>query len=238
MAGNETAEELTAEGELCFFPDRYCTVWVYLNDTEKGGHTCFHTCGPSDYLYEELLPQMCKVLGMDVPKARSLGNVLEVQPKAGMAVLHFPTTNQKHMCLKDSLASHEGCDAVDPKYIMQQFIWSEPLETVMKKYDTFLAAPPPGSPIVDMKSHAKEMTKINTELQKAIAEKDDSDKKVERMKQLLAAANSGAPAPHEFRKTLFGASDGLEANVKNGCEHPELHERRSPMAAQPGCAQQ
>eukprot|EP00966_Prymnesium_polylepis_P065720 1524797-Prymnesium_polylepis.1 len=51
-----------------------------------------------------------------------------------MAVLHFPTTNQKHMCLVDGLASHEGHEAVDPKFILQQFIWSEPLETVAKKF--------------------------------------------------------------------------------------------------------
>ena len=48
-------------------------------------------------------------------------------------VLHFPTTNQKHMCLLDGLTRHEGHEAVDPKYIMQQFIWSEPLETVASK---------------------------------------------------------------------------------------------------------
>eukprot|EP00966_Prymnesium_polylepis_P077275 1789758-Prymnesium_polylepis.1 len=69
MAGNETAEELTAEGETCFLPDRYCTVWVYLNDTEEGGHSCFHTRGPSngpsDMLYEALLPELCKALGTD-----------------------------------------------------------------------------------------------------------------------------------------------------------------------------
>jgi len=140
MAGNETAEELTAEGEACFLPDRYCTVWVYLNDTEKGGHSCFHTRaergpsnGPSDILYEAHLPKLCKVLGTDVPTARPQEDTPLIQPKAGMAVLHFPTTNEKHMCLKDGLATHEGHEAVDPKYIMQQFIWSEPLETVASK---------------------------------------------------------------------------------------------------------
>jgi len=146
MAGNETAEELTAEGEACFLPDRYCTVWVYLNDTERGGHSCFHTRGPSngpsDTLYEAHLPEVCKVLGTDVPTARPLRDTPLIQPKAGMAVLHFPTTNQKHMCLLDGLTRHEGHAAVDPKYIMQQFIWSEPLETVVKKQVHFAASVP------------------------------------------------------------------------------------------------
>ena len=31
LNGKETNEQLTAEGEACFLPDRFCTVWIYLN---------------------------------------------------------------------------------------------------------------------------------------------------------------------------------------------------------------
>jgi len=135
-AGDENAEQLTAAGEYdCFVPDRFCTVWIYLNDVEEGGHTTFHSSEERDDLYTRTLPLMGTVLGKDapdVPCTRSKQANLRLKPKAGTAVIHFPTTNKEYMCVKDGLAIHEGEKAVDPKYILQQFIWSEPLETVMK----------------------------------------------------------------------------------------------------------
>jgi len=135
-AGNENAEQLTAAGENdCFMPDRFCTVWIYLNDVEEGGHTCFHSSFAKDDLYETTLPLMGTVLGKaspGVPNTRSKKVNLRVKPKAGMAVIHFPTTTKEYMCVADPLALHEGEEALDPKYILQQFIWSESLETVMQ----------------------------------------------------------------------------------------------------------
>jgi len=134
--GAENAEQLTAAGEYdCFVPDRFCAVWIYLNDVEEGGCTTFHSSQERDVLYTRTLPRMGTVLGKDapgVPCTRSKQANLRVKPKAGMAVIHFPTTTKDYMCVFDKLASHEGEKAVDPKYILHQFIWSEPLETVLK----------------------------------------------------------------------------------------------------------
>jgi hypothetical protein len=71
-----------------------------------------------------------KKLGKDVPEASELpassATEFRVVPKAGMAVLHFPCTVEEYCCLKDPLADHEGEEAVSPKYICQQFLWSTP----------------------------------------------------------------------------------------------------------------
>ena len=80
---------------------------------------------------------MGKVLGKDVPgvpKTRSKAKDLLIKPKAGMAVVHFPTTTKEYMCLRDLVAVHESEVAVDPKYILQQFMYSEPLDMVEKMF--------------------------------------------------------------------------------------------------------
>jgi len=59
-------------------------------------------------------------------------------------VIHFPTTTQEFFGLYDKLAEHEGEPAVDPKYILQQFIYWEPLDTALESYKAALPASSPG----------------------------------------------------------------------------------------------
>jgi len=149
VEGKETAEQLTAPGEACFMPEKFCTVWIYLNSVGEGGNTRFHCSEPDDDLCGMLLPQLGKVFGKQVPglpKTRSKSKNLSIKPKAGTAVIHFPTTTQEYFGLYDGLAIHEGEPAVDPKYILQQFICWEPLDTVMDTYTATIrsaAAPNP-----------------------------------------------------------------------------------------------
>jgi len=149
VEGKETAEQLTAPGEACFMPEKFCTVWIYLNSVGEGGNTRFHCSEPDDDLCGMLLPQLGKVFGKQVPglpKTRSKSKNLSIKPKAGTAVIHFPTTTQEYFGLYDGLAMHEGEPAVDPKYILQQFIYWEPLDTVMDTYTATIrsaAAPNP-----------------------------------------------------------------------------------------------
>jgi len=140
VAANETAEQLTGPGETCWYDDRICTVWIYLNDVSTGGCTRWQTSDAdaySDVLFESMLPQMGRILGKavpDVPTTRSNGTVdFSVRPKAGMAVVHFPATVKEYMCLADLMTYHESEVAVDPKYIMQQFIWADTREAVLEK---------------------------------------------------------------------------------------------------------
>jgi len=143
MDGSATAQELTASGAAGFLPDRFCTVWVYLNDVNEGGCTRFYSSDPHDGLYGTALPRMGEVLGKDVPgvpKTRSKAKDLLIKPKAGMAVVHFPTTTKDYMCMPDPLVTHESDVAVDPKYIWQQFIYSEPLNIVEKMFTDAIRA--------------------------------------------------------------------------------------------------
>ena len=51
-------------------------------------------------------------------------------PRAGMAVIHFPTTSLD-LCgsvVPDPRTMHESEAAIDEKYVVQQFIWSVPIE--------------------------------------------------------------------------------------------------------------
>jgi len=145
MCGTKTAEQLPAQA--CFMsktPERFCTVWIYLNDVEKGGNTRFHSSTPEDALYQAFLPKLGKVFQKKIPglpKSRSKSEDLVIKPKAGTAVIHFPSTTQEYYGMPDNLSVHEGEPAVDPKYILQQFIYWEPLETVMDNYKAALRSP-------------------------------------------------------------------------------------------------
>jgi len=108
-----------------------------LNDVPNGGRTRWLSTPSGDELFEKTLPQMGRILGKpapDVPKTRNNAKIdLSVKPQAGMAVIHFPATVKDYMCMTDPLTSHESEDAVDPKYIMQQFIFADTREAVLKK---------------------------------------------------------------------------------------------------------
>jgi len=128
--GKESVEQLKQNDEVGQWPNRYCTCFVYLNGDAsfKGGTTTFSSLDPTDQLFESGLPLLGEKLGINVPsRRRKTPNETSVMPKAGMAVLHFPSTTPKYKCLTDPLAYHEGDEAVTPKYIAQQFIWSAPL---------------------------------------------------------------------------------------------------------------
>jgi prolyl 4-hydroxylase len=69
---------------------RLVTIFVYLNDVLEGGQTRFPELG------------------------------LDVAPRKGMAVLHFPTT----LDLKqDYRTKHEGVAAVDEKWLLVTWVW-------------------------------------------------------------------------------------------------------------------
>jgi len=117
-----------------FVPDRFCTIWIYLNDVPRGGHSRFKS-SPDQSLYEHILPKFGESFGKhtpDVSRTRPAVDV-SVKPKAGMAVLHFPTTTEEYMSMPDMMTLHEGEAAIDPKFIIQQFIWSSPLERVCEE---------------------------------------------------------------------------------------------------------
>jgi len=135
LLAGETAEQLSGPGEAAFLPNRFITVFLYLNDVVKGGRTTWkHN---KNDLYDKVLPQMGKVLGKHIPESLSVRPQktmeLSVAPRRGMAVIHFPSTVKEYMCHPDPLAHHESEDAVDPKYILQQFIWSSRREEILEE---------------------------------------------------------------------------------------------------------
>lgn len=79
-----------------FGGNRICTVLVYLNDVAAGGHTVFH-------------------------EARAhQGGTLSFQPKAGTAVLFFPSDCDTGDF--DPLAVHSAEAAVDEKWVTQTWV--------------------------------------------------------------------------------------------------------------------
>jgi hypothetical protein len=128
------------------WPSRCCTVFIYLNDVQQGGCTTFPWCnepevafyldltkdrGDPAKLNAALLTRYAatrqKFFSKIMRRERPESTGLSIRPKAGMAVLHFPSLSAEHVGLPDLAAAHESEDAVSPKYIIQQFIWSSPL---------------------------------------------------------------------------------------------------------------
>ena len=72
---------------------RLVTIFCYLNDVKEGGATRF---GELD---------------------------LEIAPKKGTAVIHFPTTTGFE---EDSRTQHEGMVAVDEKWLLVTWVWMHP----------------------------------------------------------------------------------------------------------------
>ena len=75
------------------------TLLLYLNDVEEGGKTRFG-------------------LISDIKESSSSDTKLTVEPKAGDALLFFPADKNGEF---DDRLEHEGCPAVDPKWIAR--IW-------------------------------------------------------------------------------------------------------------------
>merc|ERR1711972_419526 len=59
---------------------------------------------------------------------QSSSSQLDIAPRAGMAVVHFPTTCLACNCVPDCRTMHESEAAVDTKFIVQQFVWPVPID--------------------------------------------------------------------------------------------------------------
>jgi len=150
------------------YDDRIVTIFVYLNDVTKGGRTRFLSFGKDPVVYETILPALAKHLPVEermaareaAPAAAATrGGSLDVTPVKGRVVLHFPTARRELGCLPDYNAAHEGEEAIDPKFILQQFIWStavdpsngaldEPVRTLFKELLEAASGAPLSSTVV------------------------------------------------------------------------------------------
>jgi len=115
------------QSQPCFWPSRFVTVFVYLNDVEKGGRTIFGNLHRARDFYSYLASSGFGAIANHTRKATASPKTLAVVPKAGMAVIHFPTSTTQFHCLPDLNALHKGEEAISPKHIAQQFIWSVPI---------------------------------------------------------------------------------------------------------------
>ena len=129
--GKAAPAELLSNQEPCWWPARNITVWFYLNSVPDGGQSIFkHLQTPGAEYYKQL-GSLYRDLGISATPYAAHGSeskMLSFEPKAGMAVVHFPATKEQYMCLPDPNTLHEGATAIAPKYIAQQFIWSSPLD--------------------------------------------------------------------------------------------------------------
>ena len=72
--------------------DRVMTLFVYLNDVPEGGQTRF----------------------------TKVGRPLDIAPRKGMAVVHFPNSD---FLEKDYRTEHEGRPAIDEKWVLVTWVW-------------------------------------------------------------------------------------------------------------------
>ena len=115
--------------EQCKLSNRFVTAFLYLNDVPKGGRTTFNalTKGPSFYddmrtmdsLHQLNAPQLP---ALDLSHGGAKAS-LTIEPRAGMVVVHFPSTTPDYLSMADPNTLHESEDAIDVKYIVQQFVW-------------------------------------------------------------------------------------------------------------------
>ena len=100
--------------------NRHCTVLVYLNDCEDGGHTC--------WLWTKSVPDFYeapRIVGeRDFCDELKPADYVLVQPRRGTAVIHFPSTTLATGGISDPNARHEGAPAGCTKFIAQTFIWN------------------------------------------------------------------------------------------------------------------
>jgi 2OG-Fe(II) oxygenase superfamily len=80
---------------------RLVTIFCYLNDVPAGGETRFN----------HLL------------QSGSKNEPLSIAPRKGMAVVHFPATTGFE---EDPRTEHEGCTAIDDKWLLVTFMWKNP----------------------------------------------------------------------------------------------------------------
>ena len=120
----------------CTWPSRFMTLFLYLNDVGEGGRTNFHWLDGSDSIpgagiFTQCIAELSSADerqgGQPCGSAQN-GHALSFVPRAGTAVIHFPTTTLEHGCVPDPRTMHESETAIDTKHIVQQFIWPVPIQ--------------------------------------------------------------------------------------------------------------
>jgi hypothetical protein len=103
--------------------NRFMTVFVYLNDVEDGGRTRWRKLTYKPSFYENPTPT-----NVAIRPVSSWDDVtaINIQPKAGMAVVFFPATVPELGGVTDHNVVHEAEEAIVTKYVCQQFIYSHP----------------------------------------------------------------------------------------------------------------
>ncbi|EOD04481.1 hypothetical protein EMIHUDRAFT_453825 [Emiliania huxleyi CCMP1516] len=120
--------------EPCGWPSRFCTLFLYLSDSQEGGRTRFRWLDGAAFrpldAQRSLDGAASEPLtgGAEAAAARAQRE-LSLTPRAGTAVIHFPTTSLASGCVPDPRTMHESEPAGEAtKYILQQFIWPVPIE--------------------------------------------------------------------------------------------------------------
>ena len=134
------------------FPNRFCTVLVYLNDVTRGGRTCWRWRDADPAFYRRLRPlrRLLPARPFEGCTGHSAASLC-IAPRKGMAVLHFPCTSAsaRYPLSCDPNAEHESEATLDRKYVCQQFIWSACMdgdervdERLREKFERFVSAQP------------------------------------------------------------------------------------------------
>ena len=109
--------------------NRICTIFVYLSTVHRGGRTLWRwtdhdaalgrTLGKTFYDRPQPGPGATDVAG-------GSGPLVQVAPREGLGVMHFPSTTAASGGLTDYNAYHEAEPPIEPaeKWVAQQFIWS------------------------------------------------------------------------------------------------------------------
>lgn len=114
------------------------TAFLYLNDVSDGGSTVFNDVTVLPQFYSDL-KNMDSIKERDwytpwqtssqlpPPSTADTPSPLQLKPRAGMLVIHFPSTCPEYSSIRDPNVIHESQTAIQPKYILQQFIRCRPL---------------------------------------------------------------------------------------------------------------
>ena len=132
---NDTKRATEGCGAFCPHANavEFITIFVYLNDVESGGRTRWRYTKDDPSFYEAPGPFNVTKIPWQHPQPDTIPgagvdeNGVHIAPEAGMAVVHFPATTPEAGAFTDRNAVHEAEEAVDTKYICQQFIVSHPV---------------------------------------------------------------------------------------------------------------
>ena len=119
------------------------TVFVYLNDVQKCGRTRWRWTTDDPSFYDNPSPWNLNKIPWSHPNDDA---GIDITPEAGLAVLHFPATTPETGGITDRNAIHEAEEAVDTKFITQQFIFSHPMTFEGYAFDPSIQADPNEKP--------------------------------------------------------------------------------------------